>query len=426
MADTLISVETVSKKFCKSLKRSLWYGVKDLASEISGLRKERHTLRKQEFWAIKDLSFELKRGEILGLIGPNGAGKTTTLRLLNGLVKPDEGRITVRGRIGALIELGAGFNPVLTGRENIYVSAAVLGIPKKDIDKKLNDIIEFADIGDFIGAPVQSYSSGMKVRLGFAVAINLRPDIMLIDEVLAVGDLAFKNKCHDAIREIRESGTAFVFVSHNLSQVQALCDKAIYLKGGQAVMEGSTETVLSAYVTDSSDQGVAVEYEPGTEDYLLMHDVQLLDGKGEPINQIVSGDAITVRVTFEARRGLDSPLFHFRIHEYGEERSAVNFLQQMNEHRPSFSPGLHTIDISVKSFPLLAGQYRLGLVVHSHNGLGKYARYPVLRSINVATREAQLLESSGKNGLIELESSWRVLSEAETVGINRHTQPRSE
>src|SRR5210317_1944929 len=166
----LIRVENVSKKFCRTLKRSLWYAVKDIAGELFGRNNSESRLRPGEFWAVDNASFELKRGDCLGLIGPNGAGKSTLLKMLNGLIKPDKGRITMRGRVGALIELGAGFNPILTGRENIYVNAAVLGIPKQEVDKKLDAIIEFAEIDDFINTPVQSYSSGMKVRLGFAVA----------------------------------------------------------------------------------------------------------------------------------------------------------------------------------------------------------------------------------------------------------------
>ncbi len=192
--EVLVKVEGVSKKFCRSLKRSLWYGVQDVTSELIGRPGGHDELRKNEFWAVQDVSFELKRGECLGLIGPNGAGKSTLLKMLNGLVKPDRGRITMRGRIGALIELGAGFNPILTGRENIYVNGSVLGFTKKEIDRKFDAIADFAEIGEFIDTPVQNYSSGMRVRLGFAVAAQMEPDVFLIDEILAVGDVGFQNK----------------------------------------------------------------------------------------------------------------------------------------------------------------------------------------------------------------------------------------
>ena len=193
----LVRVEGVSKIFCRSLKRSLHYGLIDSLSDILPVGKRKYhengepILRKEEFWAVKDVSFELRRGECLGLIGRNGAGKTTLLKMLNGLIKPDKGRIEMRGRMGALIALGAGFNPILTGRENIYVNGSISGLSKKEIEDKIEEIIDFSEIREFIDTPVQSYSSGMPVRLGFAIATALNPDILLLDEVLAVGDTHF-------------------------------------------------------------------------------------------------------------------------------------------------------------------------------------------------------------------------------------------
>ena len=233
MSETLVKIEDVSKKFCRNLKRSLWYGMKDLGSELIGLsHNDNGRLRKDEFWAVKDVSFELKRGDFLGLIGRNGAGKTTLLRMLNGLIKPDRGRIEMCGRVGALIALGAGFNPILTGRENIYVNAAVLGIRRKEIDARFDEIVEFAELGEFIDAPVQSYSSGMAVRLGFAVATALKPDILLLDEILAVGDEGFQKKCFDRMGELKKSGTAILFVSHNMHAISAFSSKVILMMDG--------------------------------------------------------------------------------------------------------------------------------------------------------------------------------------------------
>lgn len=236
--DVLVKVEHVSKKFCRTLKRSLWYGVQDVASEFTGRQKSHDELRPGEFWAVNDVSFELKRGECLGLIGHNGAGKTTLLRMLNGLIKPDQGQIEMRGRVGALIALGAGFNPVLTGRENIYVNASVLGLTKRETDEKIDEIIDFSEIGEFIDVPVQSYSSGMQVRLGFAIATALTPDILLLDEVLAVGDAAFRVKCFNRLQEIINK-CAVIFVSHNLPQVTRICDKLLLLQHGKVYDAGS-------------------------------------------------------------------------------------------------------------------------------------------------------------------------------------------
>ncbi len=248
----LIQVEGVSKKFCLSLKKSLWYGLKDMGNELVGRRHGGHGgLRPKEFWAVKDVSFELRRGECLGLIGRNGAGKTTLLKMLNGLIKPDAGRIEMRGRVGALIALGAGFNPVLTGRENIYVNASVLGLSKHEIDAKIDEIIDFAEIGDFMDTPVQNYSSGMAVRLGFAVASSFEPDILLLDEVLAVGDEGFRHKCYSRISSILRNA-AVIFVTHSMEYVGGMCNSAVRMYKGAATYYPNPADAIEAYRVDNA------------------------------------------------------------------------------------------------------------------------------------------------------------------------------
>jgi len=254
--DVLVRVENVSKRFCRSLKRSLWYGLQDLGSELGGRRhgggkglprsSADVELRQDEFWAVKDVSFELRRGECLGLIGRNGAGKTTLLRMLNGLIKPDTGRIEMNGRVGALIALGAGFNPILTGRENIYTNASVLGMSDDQVRSRVDEIIDFSEIEEFIDTPVQSYSSGMQVRLGFAIATALKPDILILDEVLAVGDSGFRYKCYEAIDKLLSS-TAVIFVSHNMPDVGRICTTSAYMSKGQSTLFRSAEEGVAYY-----------------------------------------------------------------------------------------------------------------------------------------------------------------------------------
>ena len=332
--EVLVRVEGVSKKFCRSLKKSLWYGVCDIASELkpfgrsrmlptehknlttdgsdghgygtaggnrqadSGEFLEGHSqaglqmdskklasirsandrrdsmdqtgsdsesvlihdilgnkesiapdgagLRDGEFYAVKDVSFELRRGECLGLIGHNGAGKTTLLKMLNGLIKPDAGSITMRGRVGALIALGAGFNPILTGRENIYINGSVLGLTKKEIDAKIDEIIDFAEIREFIDMPVQSYSSGMQVRLGFAVATAMNPDVLILDEVLAVGDGSFRHKCYQRIDSLRGKA-AIIFVSHNMPDVGRICQSTVVMERGRTIFQGNALDGIARY-----------------------------------------------------------------------------------------------------------------------------------------------------------------------------------
>src|SRR3974377_556848 len=244
--DVLIRVQSVSKKFCRDLKRSLWYGVRDTVNDLLGRDGSAQDLRRDEFWALNDVSFEVRRGECLGLIGRNGAGKTTLLKMLNGLIKPERGRIAMRGQLGALIALGSGFNPILSGRENVYVNGAVLGMSKKKIDAKIDEIIDFAEIGEFIDAPVQSYSSGMQVRLGFAVATAMEPDVLLLDEVLAGGDSAFRIKCHRRIVRIRRNA-AVIFVSHDMPAVALISDRTLVLSQGEVHFEGDTSRGIEAY-----------------------------------------------------------------------------------------------------------------------------------------------------------------------------------
>ena len=247
--EVLVKVEGLSKKFCKDLKTSLWYGVKDLVSQVSG-NKENGTLRPKEFWALKDINFELRRGECLGLIGHNGAGKSTLLKILNSLINPDEGSVTMRGRVGALIELGAGFNPILTGRENIYNNGAVLGFPRKEIDAKVEEIIDFSEIREFIDMPVQNYSSGMKVRLGFAVAAQMEPDVLIIDEVLAVGDIGFTTKCLNKISELTAT-CAVIFVSHSMPMVGKICTEAILMNiGVMRAKSNNISDVIQIYFSE--------------------------------------------------------------------------------------------------------------------------------------------------------------------------------
>ena len=254
-ADILIKVEGVSKKFCRKLKLSLWYGLTDLFIRFFRIKRDRGILRRDEFWAVKDASFELKRGQCLGLIGHNGSGKSTLLKMLNGLINPDQGKITVNGKVGALIELGAGFNPLLTGRENVYINGQILGFSKNEVDQKYQAIVDFAELPDFMETPVQNYSSGMKVRLGFAVAAQMEPDVLIIDEVLAVGDIGFQVKCFNKINELAKN-CAVILVTHSMPNIGRLSSKTILLKNGAILLSSNNsseaiEAYYSSYETET-------------------------------------------------------------------------------------------------------------------------------------------------------------------------------
>src|SRR5215831_16707901 len=276
MSDVLVDIEGVSKKFCRTLKRSLWYGVEDIFADLNPFRgngsssalnfrmtgpPDSEDLRPDEFWAVNDVSFQVKRGECLGLIGHNGAGKTTLLKMLNGLIKPDKGRITMRGRVGALIALGAGFNPILSGRENIYINASVLGLTKKETDAKLDEIIEFSGIEEFIDTPVQNYSSGMQVRLGFAVATAIEPEVLLLDEVLAVGDIAFRVKCYNRIGRLQKNA-ATILVTHDVSYLSTVCNRIVFMSHGSGIYYANRNAGIQKYIEAQAPASKDKDCEP--------------------------------------------------------------------------------------------------------------------------------------------------------------------
>ena len=255
MTEPAVLVEGVSRRFGITLSASMHLGSRDTLARLVGRSdtKRHDTLREGEFWALHNVSFALERGRSLGIMGVNGSGKTTLLRLLNGTYRPDNGRITLRGRVGSLIAAGAGFSPMLTGRENVYVNGALLGLSHDTITRHLDDIIAFSELDEFINMPVRHYSSGMFVRLGFAIAAMARPDILLIDEVLAVGDIKFQKKCFDYLHRLKAQGTSIILVSHSPGAVWALCDSGLLLHKGTASPVLPVETIIRAY--DHANQG---------------------------------------------------------------------------------------------------------------------------------------------------------------------------
>lgn len=263
--EVLIKVENVSKKFCKDLNLGLLYGLQDLGSSFFGNNKVRD-LRKKEFWAVDDISFEVRRGECLGLLGHNGAGKSTLLKVLTGLIAPDRGKITMKGRVNALIELTAGFNPILTGRENIYNNGAVLGLTEKEIDAKYDEIVAFSELEEFIDTPVQYYSSGMKVRLGFSVAAFTEPDVLILDEVLAVGDVGFRIKSFNKTLEIMQKA-AVIFVSHSMPDVTRTCNQVLFMRHGKSYYHGTNiHKGIDLYLNEfSNDKLGLIEMQDGAE-----------------------------------------------------------------------------------------------------------------------------------------------------------------
>ncbi len=242
-----VGAEGLSKKFARTLRRAMKYGLVDCARRVVGVSCRSDVLPSDEFWALDGIEFELEQGEALGIMGVNGSGKTTLLRILNGTLAPDRGRAHIRGRVGALIAAGAGFSPMLTGRENIHVNGALLGMKASEIGARLDEIVDFSQLERFIDMPVRNYSSGMSVRLGFAVAAMSEPEVLLIDEVLAVGDLNFQKKCYEYMQHLKGNGTSIMLVSHAIGSIWAVCDRGLYLHEGKQEMYGDLESVCKCY-----------------------------------------------------------------------------------------------------------------------------------------------------------------------------------
>jgi lipopolysaccharide transport system ATP-binding protein len=394
--DVVLSVNQVSKRFCRNLKRSLFYGVQDIGTEVLGLSRDVEHLRPQEFWALKDVSLELRRGEAVGLVGANGAGKTTLLRIISGLIKPDTGSVEIWGRVAPLIALGAGFNPILTGRENIYVNMAILGLSQQEIEERFERVIEFAEIGEAIDSPVQSYSSGMAARLGFASAIFTEPDILLIDEVLAVGDAQFQAKCTRKLAELREKGTAFLLVAHNASVILATCQQAVYLALGKVIKSGETSKVVQDYESELLDQKVDIKSgihflppKPESESsgldmiYLLFRDEE-----GNIIDAPATGQNVSLCIGCKTKKRFEKLVPGINIQDLNDRsnlifRSVLEFNSQNNNIVLSVDPG--EIELRLNFYPLLLspGKYNGWIGIHSQplpNGLDYYQNY--LFSVN--------------------------------------------
>ena len=323
-------------------------------------------LKEQEFWAVRDVSFTVEPGQALGIIGPNGAGKSTTLKLLNRILAPTRGRCEIKGRVGALIEVAAGFHPDLTGRENIYLQGAIHHMKRAEISRKFDEIVEFAGIGEFIETPVKRYSSGMNARLGFSIAAHLEPDVLLIDEVLSVGDMGFQQRCVDRMAEFKKQGVAIAFVSHNLRAVAGLCQRAMYLHGEVRAF-GPCAEVIEQYVRASQQQ--RPREDAGAVEILK---TELLDNQGRTVVAAAAGARLTLRVHYLAHAAVRNLLLGFLAFRSNDglpvydanfgsselqigplrtgEQVAVDFHFRAHLTRGQYHFGCHVYDLATQSY----------------------------------------------------------------------------
>lgn len=315
-----IEFTNVWKKFKKGEKLN---SLRDAIPNLFKREDKNLKLEDKEFWAVKDVSFNIEKGGVVGIMGPNGAGKSTILKLLSKIIVPNKGAMKINGRLSALIEVTAGFHPELTGRENVYLNATILGMRKKEIDDKFDAIVEFSGVGEFIDTPVKRYSSGMYSRLGFSVAAHMEPDILLVDEVLSVGDIAFQAKCAQKIRELLTSGATIVLVSHQLSMIQSLCKRVILLQQGEVVCDGDVSKVIPMYqnivlknrenALKQSMNILSKQVKVDTQSLMDITRVSFSDGKIENREKIETGDPFEITLDYVAREKIDNPVFTLDI-----------------------------------------------------------------------------------------------------------------
>ncbi|WP_278351564.1 polysaccharide ABC transporter ATP-binding protein [Chryseobacterium gleum] len=384
--EVLVSVQNVSKKFSKNLRSSLKYGASDIIRSTLGLSINKE-LRPQEFWAVKDISFELARGECIGLIGHNGAGKSSLLKILNGLYAPDKGQIVMKGKIGALIELGAGFNPILTGRENIYNNASILGFTKKEVEEKMQSIIDFSEISDFIDTPVQNYSSGMKVRLGFAVAAHLEPDILIVDEVLAVGDLGFVLKCFKKIDELLPN-TALIFVSHSMPMISRICNQIILMDHGMVKYQGTNiSSGIAQYYNHFDDMA--------TTTVLDSNDITNIEVIADKVCRW--GQEMKITLKLKIKNIQQTPSFYFIIKDK-EQRGVASVISQESLNLDYNEQNLE-VNVTIPKIELTNGTYNVDLAIYE-----TLFRGPLCRISNLFTFSVQ--EGLQTWEAFHLESKW--------------------
>jgi len=316
----------------------------------------------EDFWALKDVSFRIRPGESVGIIGPNGSGKSTTLKILAGVTKQTSGRVTVNGRLGALIEVGAGFHPELSGRENVFLNGSILGMKKADIAKKFDSIVAFAEVEQFIDTPVKHYSSGMYVRLGFAIAIHNDPEILLIDEVLAVGDLSFQRKCFDKMKELKASGRTIVLISHSMPQIESLCGRAILLRKGQLVADGQPREVAQQYV-GLADARSELSERGGADSGIAITSVRLLDENGHPTTRAELGKPMTFDIEFDARRPVSDVLFSIHV-DRAQQRVYDSDTRSLGVDLGTLS-GKGILRCEIPNLSLIPNSYGLQVVVYS-------------------------------------------------------------
>ena len=395
MVRPAVSIRNVTKNF-------RMYHEKNQYLKTALLRGKR--ARYEEFRALKDVSFEIPHGSTFGIIGSNGSGKSTLLKCLTGILSPDVGSISVDGKVAALLELGSGFHPDLSGRENVFLNGAILGMSQKELESKFDEIIDFAGLRDFIDVPVKNYSSGMTVRLGFAIAINVDPEILIIDEVLAVGDDEFQLKCYEKIEHFRQAGKTIILVSHGLGDVQRICDTVAWLDKGTLRRIGDPADIVPEYLSTSRSGQAITDSTTGQQwgtGEVRFESVTFHDTDGTQTNSLRSGADAIVRVSMNSNIHSDNSLLTLRISTLHNDNMWMSNSKQNGLVIP-LDPGHHTVDVVLKGLPLLDGVHELSLAIADESGSHEYDHWEKRTKFNVS--QSRTIEW----GLVRIDSNWAV------------------
>jgi lipopolysaccharide transport system ATP-binding protein len=398
-SEVLCDVQNVYKKYCRKLHQSLRYGLIDLFREASSLGLDKK-LRRQEFYAVKNANFRVHRGECIALLGPNGAGKSTMLKMLNGLLKPNSGSIRIRGRVGALIELGSGFNPILSGRENVYINSAILGLSKRQVDERFDEILDFCELGDAIEDPVKNYSSGMRARLGYSVAAFLRPELLLMDEVLVTGDVRFRIKCFDHLQTLIDAGTSIVIVSHAVSRLPRLCTRAIVFAQGETRYDGSIEDGISVYeellnLKQLVDHKRLAEVS-GRQPIAWVEKAELIDTEGRPIELIEHGQDVNLRIYLKAQQ----PVPDARVVVSIDNNSVIVATMGTRSGCIPLDEKGAVVELCIPKLTLLNGVYLINvkLLGYKASEVYHYQKGAILLKVNSLLR----------NGIMAMPHKWKL------------------
>jgi lipopolysaccharide transport system ATP-binding protein len=403
MSDTVIQVENLSKKYIlghqqqeryTALRDVIANGAKGLLSPFQN-KKSKIQNSQEEFWALNDVSFEIKQGDRVGIIGRNGAGKSTLLKILSRITEPTKGRINIKGRVASLLEVGTGFHPELTGRENIYLNGAILGMSKAEIKRKFDEIVAFAEVEKFLDTPVKRYSSGMYVRLAFAVAAHLEPEILVVDEVLAVGDTQFQKKCLGKMEEVGKNGKTVLFVSHNMAAIQALCTHAIHLNKGEIIGIGYVEEEIDNYLN-------AYQNQADTKNSLLYLSQSLVLKKLEiSPNPVVSGSPLTLLMQLWSSQPTCIDELVILIYSSVGVRVAILDLRQANTSYKLTASSDYTICITVNSFYLIEGDYRIGIYLRNEEIHKDFLDLANITVVSKVTSGSVIPYSKAYRGMVE-------------------------